>query len=974
MKTQTKIKILSILIFFQISHWSYANKDSILVENLFVKATNSYYTNLGNTLNTLDLIQQITAINNDWRNHIEASLMKATCAMYHHDIELSFSNLKLTDNLISIHKNDLGSEYWDFLALCEVRWGYYYILIIQYEKAIQVFSNLIDAILLNPKRYNYGIERLSSSYSNLAWCLKAQGKYLESLDHYYLSLKYKKELSKRSPGAARISLAFRNIGEISMILGNYQKSKSNYLKALKIQEKNYLQNPNSEKNRLIGTLNQLSLLYSKTNNIDSALICIEKSFEIHDDGDPKLKDTYRILGEIQMLSGNFQLSYEAYSHALEIEKSFFGDHHVELVNTLNSLGKLYVNFGQLNEGIQYYQNSLKCIFPSFSYDSIMDHNLGTGANNKFKILETLLLKCDAFQKLYYKKKDPKFLKEVWNNSTQGLAIMDSIRFDYSIQKDKHLLTEKFYQLNSFAIHSGKKIFDLEKEDKYQYYSFYASEKSKSLLLFESIKENTIEYNLESPSDSLERLWALRKMISQLKESIKNENDIGRLNYINKQLLSFKMEFQNLQLFLEKKNPAYFKYKYKLQPPSVLEICSKLSPNQALIEYFISDSIVFIFIIDKNGLKIEHREWNDGFSKMAQTINQNLSNDQDEAYVNQAYLLFEQLIKPAIDSTDAKQLIIVPDGELWKIPFVALLQKKVKNKKSLNYKKLPYLINDYTISYAFSAALWKEMKERPSPRKNLKILAFGPSYREVPIFDDDPIAENQHRFELTPLRYNQLEAIEVTKSTNGQIIIEGNASKKTFLDSLLFFEGLHLACHAKADLEHPDSSYIGFSNIANSIDDSVKLYVHEIYQLRLPLEIVVLSACKTGTGPIWKGEGQISLERAFAYGGTNSILSTLWNINDGSTSELMPAFYKYLNNGVSKDEALRMAQLKYIKVQKKKKNTHPKHWAAFRAIGNMEPISFPRKKSKYFWLIVIGIGVCSFLGGLFYLNRKRLITN
>jgi CHAT domain-containing protein len=115
---------------------------------------------------------------------------------------------------------------------------------------------------------------------------------------------------------------------------------------------------------------------------------------------------------------------------------------------------------------------------------------------------------------------------------------------------------------------------------------------------------------------------------------------------------------------------------------------------------------------------------------------------------------------------------------------------------------------------------------------------------------------------------------------------------------------------------------------------------EIYQLPYSCQMVVLSACETGTGKFFKGEGMMSLARAFMQSGSPSVVTSLWKVDDRSTSELMVAFYKQLMNGKNKDEAMREAKLDFLASKDSEMLHHPYYWAAFIHIGDPGNIHFP----------------------------------
>ena len=152
----------------------------------------------------------------------------------------------------------------------------------------------------------------------------------------------------------------------------------------------------------------------------------------------------------------------------------------------------------------------------------------------------------------------------------------------------------------------------------------------------------------------------------------------------------------------------------------------------------------------------------------------------------------------------------------------------------------------------------------------------------------------------------------------------------------------------------DYSFLAFYELKDSIENEW-LYNRELYDLELNADMVVLSACETGIGELQQGEGIISLARGFSYAGAKSIITSLWTVDDEEAPILMNSFYQYLDDGLSKDAALRQAKLDYIQNSPK---PHPYFWASFIPIGDMQPISFQKKWTSFFW-----VGVSCFVFGL-----------
>ena len=150
-----------------------------------------------------------------------------------------------------------------------------------------------------------------------------------------------------------------------------------------------------------------------------------------------------------------------------------------------------------------------------------------------------------------------------------------------------------------------------------------------------------------------------------------------------------------------------------------------------------------------------------------------------------------------------------------------------------------------------------------------------------------------------------------------------------------------------------STHIAFSQVENAEDDNM-LMLAELFNQRLQADMVVLSACETGTGKLFKGEGIMSLGRGFTYAGARSLVMSLWQVNDASTAEIMRYFYAYLAKGMDKDEALRKAQLDFITAGDNQ-SAHPYYWAGFIAMGDMTPLIIIPQQSYWLWILTIVLG-------------------
>jgi CHAT domain-containing protein len=145
-----------------------------------------------------------------------------------------------------------------------------------------------------------------------------------------------------------------------------------------------------------------------------------------------------------------------------------------------------------------------------------------------------------------------------------------------------------------------------------------------------------------------------------------------------------------------------------------------------------------------------------------------------------------------------------------------------------------------------------------------------------------------------------------------------------------YQVVHFACHGFLDENQPFRSALVLSQDQEKEEDGF-LQVRELYNLRLKANLVVLSACHSGRGKLEKGEGILGLTRMFFYSGSKSVLSTLWSVNDQSTSRFMKIYYRYLAKGQKIGEALRLTKLDMIQ----SKFSHPYYWAGFILNGDYD---------------------------------------
>jgi CHAT domain-containing protein len=371
----------------------------------------------------------------------------------------------------------------------------------------------------------------------------------------------------------------------------------------------------------------------------------------------------------------------------------------------------------------------------------------------------------------------------------------------------------------------------------------------------------------------------------------------------------------------------------------------LDQKTALIEFFLGKKQSFMFLIKKDDYDLFPLPPRDKIRNSIKGYLKELSDPPIEKFRGNlaAKRLFNQLFAPLEKNLNdsIENLIIIPDGLLYYLPFEALIM----NSEDISSDP-KFLIENFKISYAPSSSSLLFLKKREIavfPTKSL--LAIGnPKYSLGEITQSNSkdssqifkeIYENQG-FNFPPLPYSQREIKEISKyfERKRKDIYLGDVARESLIKniSLEDYQIIHFACHGLHDEIFPFRSGLVLSLDGNIKEDGF-LLVREIYDLKIAADLIVLSACKTGKGKLENIEGVLGLPRIFFYCGAKSVVSSLWEVNDKSTSKFMSDFYKYLSLGESKSQALRMAKLKMLR----SKYCHPFYWASFVLYGDFTKI-------------------------------------
>ena len=308
-------------------------------------------------------------------------------------------------------------------------------------------------------------------------------------------------------------------------------------------------------------------------------------------------------------------------------------------------------------------------------------------------------------------------------------------------------------------------------------------------------------------------------------------------------------------------------------------------------------------------------------------------------------LYRIIIEPVRKYLISNKLLISPDNILSYIPFEAFPVQKVSD-ESVLFSDVPYLMKDFSVSYTYSATLLAESLEEEL-QSDEQVIAFAPVYTGSINVDSLLQSRQAGISTLHDLPFARMEAEYVTDITNGKLYINNGAKESVFKSEAAKYDIIHLAMHTILNDQDPMHSKMLFYQGNDSTEDG-NLNTYEVYGVPLKAKMVILSSCNTGTGILHSGEGILSLARGFIYSGSQSVVMSMWEIEDRSGAEIVKSYYRYLKRGATKSNALRKARISYLK-NSDMLRSHPYFWSSLVIYGNNDPLYYSSQTAvNYCW--------------------------
>jgi CHAT domain-containing protein/tetratricopeptide (TPR) repeat protein len=651
-----------------------------------------------------------------------------------------------------------------------------------------------------------------------------------------------------------------------------------------------------------------SNFYSKTGNKDKALSMANEALEYikTNQGKKTLLEYFQVLNLADIYYQN-----KDYENALLYSN--------KAINLLNSIE--FTENSKLNSLI-IESNKVSAILIK------VKTHLKLATKNNEAFLKSQLVEIDNAIKLLENKKSM-----ILNDGSTAILIQDNI----DVFRIAKMLNLELYQLT-------KKESYLEALLSYHESMIYHKIRSRL-----NSKSNKLTAKL--PKEILEKE-------KKLKEALNNK--LGGNTNIDIYIENEK-KWLNFLEHLKREYPNYYKLRYASITQPLSELKNKIPQSSTLIRYLFIEDNLYAFVINDSSMQMVTLDANASIELISQL---NKKTEALKPSFDTQSDLYNLLWKPLEGYINTENIIIIPDKSLFNLSFELLTKNTCKNYKELNTKSL---LAKHNISYNYSLFLIDKNSQPIGYDSNF--IGFAPEFNEsmktnYKIAIKDSVDMDYAYLKLLPQPFAKSLTESYSKLFNGNSFLNENASKSIFTKNAKEHKIIHIGTHAESDNVSPEFSRLIFAK--NSDDENNSLYTYEIYNQNLASNLAILTACETGKPSYQPGEGMISLAHAFNYAGSESILTSLWKIDEQSSAKILEYFYDNISKGLKKDEALKAAKLKYIS-QADGRTIAPQYWAGLVLIGDISPIDINTSNNFLLWLV---LGIILLLIILFFARKQR----
>jgi CHAT domain-containing protein len=633
----------------------------------------------------------------------------------------------------------------------------------------------------------------------------------------------------------------------------------------------------------------------------------------------RLSDTYRVKTEIAMTNNQFSdavaYSVKGLNYGLASEGTF---RTRSIGKILLQTGAAYKKLNQPDSALWYFHQALYTValVDSMNINSLPTEKGVYAENTMMDALDSIALMWDE---QYTQTKNTQILQQALQARQLAALVQRKLLEAYSYDESMKTLLLQSKKRTELALQNCYTLWQNDNQPKWVQAALQENENSKAIVLLHSVKRNNILGSRQENDSSIIAFRNNRYNTIVLERELYGTTDKATADSIRKKLENLNEEYISLDRELKTRFPAMGKSgidTLRTKPGSLKERI--LLPGNCLLQYFVSDSGMFVLWMDG--------ENNEGIAYVKQGKVSEI-----EKYISQCTRspkLFEKdtagffaltrsatatiLPQPVIHSLQQKKyqnLIVLPDGIIGLVPFDALV---------INQNQ--FLINQCRVStgYSLNTLLFNRAKHLQEKDSAIVFTPFN----------------KRSMNGMSRLAFSKSESQAISEAHKNTLVFEdADARINRFRNALAQNNIIHIASHAAANDSTEPRIIFG---------DSV-LYMMELYAATTLSELIVLSGCETGIGKLDGNEGALSLARGFYYAGAKNVVNSLWQIDDSATANIFGSFYKNYkadNTGA----ALQTAKINYM-------NTHqgsskaPYYWAGLIHTG-LDEMNKVHSKRKY----------------------------
>lgn len=749
---------------------------------------------------------------------------------------------------------------------------------------------------------------LDIAYHNMAVSYNALGKPDSAIIYYHKSL----ELSRELGNPYDITQTLINIGGLYEYSGDYDNALAYYNEAL---ETNYqTERPVSiSKNlmRLAEVAIQNNDLENAENFYQEALTWLEKA-----SAPQELADLYLNIAELKLEQENYA---EAKNYVADAKNISRENYTSQLTQAHNVLGEIYREEGKLGESLVQYRKA---------YDLYSNRGISSRITPAMNLAR-------AYSEVHS--------DSAFTFAEEAFTLIDSIRTNVA----GLTFRSGFFREHAGFYNEVAEWYITQKNDPQK--AFELVEAAKARVLMDELSEAQEDIYTALDKSTLIRKQQKAKQIDRLYGQLREAGSDEEYQTLHRELKDLEFEYQSFLNEIHAGNKQLKNFSYP-QPIALSQIQQLLDSDTAILEFAFTEKGMIQLVITQKNIhgsyihSVEHTDAKPFISEEVRSFRRSIIEGGEIAEIQEkGAALYETLIPSALSSKDNSfsNLVIIPDGPLSFLPFEALFDGS------------NYLVEDHLIKYLPSASIYPFIQS-PHRITTKGLLALAGSGFDS---EQNVTSPNRSQASFASLPSTLLEVDSIAVNFESSTLLKNEEVTEASLKShdLSNFQFLHFATHANVDEINPSRSGLLLSkkaDVESLFGEDGHLNSREISNLQLNADLVTLSACNTGMGPIVTGEGLIGLQRSFISAGASSVMVSLWSVFDRSTSKFMSTFYRSLlthreeeyglwNQTMDwfgfyehpmidyKTKAIRDAKLSLINHPY---YNHPVHWAPFILIG------------------------------------------